>query len=76
MNCIMPCLITALTRSASKKTTRKKNKIRKNKKINGRETQSLNLVNNVKVQSVKSLIVQIFFYLNYTADGYFFIETR
>ena len=50
----MPCLITALTRSATKKTTRKKtnNKISKNKNLKVK-TQYLNLKapsNNVKMQ--------------------------
>ena len=55
----MPCLITALTRSATKKTTRKKTNKKKSKhKSFTAKTQYLNLKapsNNVKMQSDKAL---------------------
>ena len=57
----MSCLITTLTRSAIKKTTRKNNKKNKNRNL-AAETQYLNLnatSNNVKIQSDKTLTTQI-----------------
>ena len=69
----MMCLITALIRFANKKTTRKKTKKAKLKKLTAK-TQYLNLKapgNNVKKQSDNTLTAQISFYLRYTADGIF-----
>ena len=59
---IMTCVITALTRSAIIKTTRKNKKQQKNKNNFMEETQYLNLKapnNNVKMQSDKTLTTQI-----------------
>ena len=61
----MACLITALTRSVVKKTTRKSNKISKNKNVTAK-TKYLNLKapsNNVKLQSDKTLTTHFYFFL-------------
>ena len=58
----MPCLITALTRSAIEKTTRKNNKQKDKQKKFTTETQYLNLKassNDVKKQSDRILTTQI-----------------
>ena len=52
----MPCLITALTRSAIEKTTRKNNKQHKQKKNFIANTQYINMkasCNNVKINQMK-----------------------
>ena len=70
----MPCLITTLTRSAIKKTTRKvKQKKDQRQKFQGK-AQYLKLKalgTNVKMQSHKTLTTHIYFFPNYTADGNF-----
>ena len=72
----MPCLITAPTRSAIKKTT-KNNKIGKNKNFTAR-TEYLNLKapsNNVKMQSDKILTTQFYFFLTKKQMEIFLNET-
>ena len=63
----MPCLITALTRSATEKTTKKNNKQQnKRKQISRQKNQYLNLKTpskNVKMQSDEILTTQIYFLL-------------
>ena len=57
MNYIMPCLITALTKSAVNKTTSEKKQNRQKKTFKAK-VQHLNFValsNNVKIQSDKTL---------------------
>ena len=67
----MPCLITVLTGSAIRKTTRtKNNKISKNKEF--LEAPS----NNVKMQSDKTLTTQIKFLLTMQQMDVFLNETR
>ena len=62
----MPCLITALTRSANKKNTRNKQTTTKNKNKNFKaKTQYLKLKapsNNLKVHSENALTTQIHFF--------------
>ena len=75
----MSCLITALTRSAIEKITRKKtnNKISENKNFKT-ETQYLNLKapsKNVKMQSDKTLTTQIYFFLTTQRMDVFLNET-
>ena len=76
----MPCLITAATRSAVNRTTRKKtnNKISKNKNFTAKtEYQILKAPsNNVKMQSVKTLTTQIYCFLTIQHMETFPNETR
>ena len=75
----MPCLIIALTKSAIKKTARKKtnNKIRKNKnftlKTQYQKFKATN--NNVKMQLDETLSTQILFFLTIQQMETFLIET-
>ena len=76
----MPCLNTATTRSAVKETTRKNqnNKISKNKNFTAKtEYQNLKAPsNNLKMQSDKTLIIQIYFLLTILQIEFFLNETR
>ena len=69
----MPCLIT--TKSVIEQTTRENQQKKQKQKLLGTaKTQYLNLQapsNNVKIQSDKTLITQIYFFSNYTSDGIF-----
>ena len=69
----MPCLITALTRSANNNTKRKKNKISKTKKITAK-TQYLNLRASSKQRPKLSDKTLIAFFLTLTIQqrGFFF----
>ena len=76
---MLPCLITTPTRSAVKKTMRKKtnNKISKNKNIKAKtEYQNLKAPSNVKMQSDKTLTTQIYFFLTIQQMEFFLNETR
>ena len=75
----MPCLITALNRSAIRKTTGKKtNKISKYKNLTAK-TQYLKLKahsNKVKMQSDKTLTKQLYFFLTKQLMSFFPNENR
>ena len=73
----MPCFVTILTRSAIKKTTRKKNKQQNKQKLQGK-AHYLKLKapsNNVKTQSDKTLITQTYFFLTIKQIEMFLNET-
>ena len=74
----MPHYSELLTRSAVKETTRKKNKISKNKNFTAKtEYQNLKAPrNDVKMQSDKTLTTQIYFFLTIQQMEFFLNEAR
>ena len=76
----MPCIISTLTRSVIKKTTRKNKQQKKPiPKIFEANTQYLKLKapsNNVKMQSDKTLTKQTYFFLTIQQKEIFLNETR